>query len=75
MLCSNCDKKLVNIIITKEIEDIIWIFKANCPFCGDYSFPKKVSGLALIEEIDGVDIIDNIEDGENVCIKLTTKST
>lgn len=47
--CSNCDKKLVNIWVTKPKQTIHgkpakWNVRAECCYCGDISFTKEIVG-------------------------------
>tara|TARA_Y100000310_G_scaffold210395_1_gene211014 strand:- start:331 stop:660 length:330 start_codon:yes stop_codon:yes gene_type:complete len=42
--CSACDKELVEIWITKKELDVRFKLRAECAYCGDYSFPVEVEG-------------------------------
>jgi len=42
--CSACDKELVEIWITKKELDVRFKIRAECPYCGDYSFAVEVEG-------------------------------
>lgn len=49
LTCSECDKPLVVIWRTRPNEKlknkpIEWKVKAKCPYCGDFSFTKKIVG-------------------------------
>lgn len=41
--CSSCNKKLVYIWRVTD-QDVEFSYIANCPYCGDKSFPKKIHG-------------------------------
>ncbi len=42
--CSDCGKKLVDIWIQRPSEHIKFKYRASCPYCGDESFSKEISG-------------------------------
>jgi len=47
--CSDCDKPLIVIWRTRPNEElkkkpVEWRIKAKCPYCGDFSFTKKIIG-------------------------------
>ena len=44
MECSNCRKKLADILITNPDLDQTWQVEVNCPFCGDKSYRKTIKG-------------------------------
>lgn len=43
--CSNCNAYLCDIWITKKDAPLKWSGRAECPFCGDFSFLKEWQGL------------------------------
>lgn len=42
--CSNCDRDLVYIMRVNDDPDFDFVYQANCPFCGDKSFQKRIVG-------------------------------
>ena len=42
--CSSCNKKLVNIWITRPDESYVWKIRAKCCYCDDHSFDLEVKG-------------------------------
>jgi len=42
--CSNCDKKLLDILHTDPEAPVELKVKALCPYCGDHSFPQNIQG-------------------------------
>jgi hypothetical protein len=42
--CSACNKDLVEIWITKKELDVRFKIRAECAYCGDYSFSVEVEG-------------------------------
>jgi len=42
--CSNCDKKLVQVVVTEKDDQVVWKAKARCCYCGDSSFTKTFTG-------------------------------
>lgn len=42
--CSGCGKSLVDIWITRPLEDFSEKFIADCPYCGDRSFVVTIEG-------------------------------
>lgn len=48
LVCSACDAALVDICITNPEVDVVGIYQAKCPFCGDESFQKEVTGLVCL---------------------------
>jgi hypothetical protein len=43
--CSNCNKPLIDLLITNSDADFIWKCIAECCYCGDKSFIKEVKGI------------------------------
>lgn len=43
--CSNCNKPLVDLLITDPEADFNWKCVAECCYCGDKSFIKEVKGV------------------------------
>lgn len=56
--CANCGKDLIQILKVQE-NDQIQEIESECPFCGDSSFVKEVSGKIYIYSLEGVVIIDS----------------
>jgi DNA-directed RNA polymerase subunit RPC12/RpoP len=80
--CSNCSKRLVHVKRIKEDDNISSNIRASCPFCGDKSFIKVVSGRFAFVEIDGVKITDfpmtSEKDGEGKItqnVRVTVEKT
>lgn len=42
--CSDCQALLMDLWVTRPHEDEAWLYSANCPWCGDKSFPVEVKG-------------------------------
>lgn len=42
--CSNCEAKLVEIVVTHKFEKELWKVRAECPFCGDKSYVVGIAG-------------------------------
>tara|TARA_R110000824_G_scaffold9415_4_gene42130 strand:+ start:25784 stop:26113 length:330 start_codon:yes stop_codon:yes gene_type:complete len=42
--CSACNKRLVEIWVTKKELDVRFKIRAKCAYCGDYSFSVEVAG-------------------------------
>lgn len=43
--CSNCNKPLVDLLITDSEADIKWKCVAECCYCGDKSFITEINGM------------------------------
>jgi len=63
--CSACRKPLVDIWLTHPDMKTITTLSANCPFCGDKSYPKEISGVFHIAAGNGVYIYDVVQDDDN----------
>lgn len=69
--CSNCGKPLVDIWITVPKLDVVNYVRAECCYCGDFSFIHTIKGgfrySGIIEYINGSDdykqitMVSNIE--------------
>lgn len=46
--CSNCDKSLLDVVLTREDENQQRTYKVHCPYCGDKSFPTTFLGVTSI---------------------------
>ena len=42
--CSDCGEDLVEIYNMMDVPDVYWILRAECPFCGDHSYDKRITG-------------------------------
>lgn len=58
--CSNCGKHLVDVWITQPDFEMTSEIVAECPYCGDKSFPKKVEGSFHLGHTDDT-TIDHME--------------
>lgn len=56
--CSNCDKKLVEVVITEEDSSFHWTARAKCCYCQEeFSFQKEFCGHFSYK---GYDVVDNL---------------
>ena len=46
--CSNCNAILADLVKTVADESIKWKFRAKCPFCGDKSYVKELTGIFAV---------------------------
>ena len=61
--CSNCDKDLCRIVNVKDNSDKNLEVRCKCPFCGDTSFTKSMSGEFYISPAEGVLLASADQDG------------
>jgi len=66
LTCSNCDKHLVIVTISRPKEKFEWQVRAKCCFCGDKSFVKDIKGGFHYRGYD-------IQEGENFIPKVNIK--
>jgi hypothetical protein len=64
IVCSNCDRELAQIDFITRDPDNEWTVVVDCPFCGDSSWERKVSGIFGFSEVHDLSIIDNPIEGE-----------
>jgi hypothetical protein len=78
LLCANCHKPLLKIVIIRDLP-LLSRIKSNCPFCGDSSFIKELSGQFALDNAKGVVMINTDtkidEDKENNIVIQTLNVT
>lgn len=61
IICSSCQKDLVDIWHTHPNDDFDWVLKAKCCYCGDLSFDYNIKGRfhigAIVREHEHYDDI------------------
>jgi hypothetical protein len=67
--CSNCGKELVDIWITHPDMSVLTTIVAQCCFCGDKSFSKKIDGIFHVGPVNGVNITDFLTENDIYIIK------
>ncbi len=72
LVCSNCNKELVDIWQTHADMSIKTQVNATCGFCGDKSFSKEIVGVFHIGPVNGV-YITSISTDENLTTIYTNK--
>jgi ribosomal protein L37E len=52
LTCSACGAPLVTIIVSKPDLNVTLKYRADCPHCGDHSFPKEIKGGIFLGTTD-----------------------
>lgn len=65
LVCSNCDKELMTIMVVKSSQEVN-VFSANCPFCDDESWKKEIVGKIMVAPIEDKTVIGDFIMGDMV---------
>lgn len=50
--CSACGAPLLNVLLVDPEVDVTFKYRADCPHCGDHSFPLELTGQVYIGSSD-----------------------
>jgi len=76
--CSNCNAKLIDLVPMDKNVHVNHTFVAECPHCGDRSFPAEAKGDIAISGTEFTSWVDSKEEfhpklNKNVYILVTKK--
>lgn len=71
--CSQCGERLVDVMVTEPNIDVEFAYQADCPHCGDHSFPIKIKGGVHIGPVDRSMHTDVEDEGDNIYIRTMVR--
>jgi uncharacterized protein (UPF0212 family) len=78
--CSACGEDLLDVLVTdpdlayKDGSPVEWDYRADCPICGDHSFPARIRGRVGIVTLEARRVLyETAEPQGNVIYLRTSK--